>query len=94
MVLVQYFFAQAEEALGGICSDPIIARFEDLCDRILRFIRGRKGGKCNKTEIGWHLGKNTRAKERTDAINELASRGEIEICQLRGGGAELVAKVP
>jgi len=58
---------------------------------VLRFVRSRPRSECNKSEISWNIGKNTKAKERNEAINELAERGDIIIEHIKGGGSKLVA---
>jgi hypothetical protein len=89
-VLVQYFFGQAEQVFATLCNDPVQARFEALCDRIYRYVEGR-GGEVTKSELGWNVGKNSKAKDRNEALNELASRGLVEIEPLQKGGAIIKA---
>ena len=81
-VLVQYFFAQAEDLLGGIYDDMQANRFESLCRRILAIIRDAGPSGASMSLIHERCGKGTRAKERREILQELESRCLVTSAQI------------
>ena len=76
-VLVQYFFAQAEEVLNNIHDDQQKNRFAALCRRILTIITDAGDEGQTLSGICRLCGHGTRSKERREALTELLEAGEV-----------------